>query len=520
MSRSYLMTIDCGTNSVRSIIFDAVTGIQVSVAQRDWYHKESSIPGAIDFDTGANWELLRICISDSLRNQSIDPSEIAAVTATSFRHGIVCLDRHGKEIFGCINVDARAEKQVIKLVKDGIASEIYGINGDWPSIQALPRLMWMKENQPEVYHNIWRMLMASDWVVYKLCEATVSEPSNASSTALFDLKSRNWSDSIVKMCDLRGDIFPEIVDAGTVVGEVSHSAAEQTGLLAGTPVVVGPADTQAGLVGIGAIKRGMSSVVGGTFWLETQVLDEPKLDMEMRLRTQCHCEPNQWIIEGCSFYIGLSIRWFRNAFCQYEYETEKLTGIDSYNLLDHMAQSVPIGSYGVQVILSDLSNMKAWKHAAPSFVGWDILDAEKSHKGVFFHAMLENAALQTRGEFSTIKSITGTGPEVITFCGGCSKSFLWPQLLADATGAKVRVPVVKEGTALGAAIYAGKGVGLYHDTQDAIDKLVKFERELEPNWDNHAIYAKLYSQWRVLYAQHLAMMENGLTKPMWRAAGA
>ncbi|NLY89086.1 MAG: autoinducer-2 kinase [Firmicutes bacterium] len=518
MSGPYLLTIDCGTSNARSVVFNARTGEQVSIAQRDWYHKDSDIPGAVDFAATDNWKLICECVKESI--SKIDVKEIAAVTATSFRHGIICVNKEGKEVFGCINVDARAEKQVTDLVEQGLAPKIYEINGDWPNVQGLPRLIWIKENQPEVYQDISRMLMVSDWVIYRLSGEMVSEPSNASSTAMFDIKKRNWSEIIINLCNLRDDIYPEVVNTGTVVGKVTEEAAGQTGLLAGTPVVVGVGDTQAGLVGVGSVKNKDSTVVGGSFWLQTQLLDSPLLDPEMRLRTQCHCEPGQWLIEGCSFYVGLFVRWFRDAFCELEKLMEQKTGIDSYYFLDKMAEKVQPGANGMQVIFSDLTNMKSWKHAAPSFIGWDVLNPERSHKGVFFRAILENAALQTLGEYRNIKSVTGIWPEQITFCGGGAKSFIWPQILADVTGVEVRVPRIKEATALGAAIYAGQGVNLYQSVAEAMENIVQWEKNYKPDMQAHAIYAEMFTTWREIYGYALTMTEKGLTKPMWRAAGS
>lgn len=518
MKRKYVATIDCGTSSVRCLLFDVDTGEQAAVRRIDWYpSKDKRIPGAFDFDGAANWPLVCDCVRGALA--SVDAGAVAAVTASGFRHGFLCVDAEGREVFGCYNMDFRAESQVKRLVREGLAPRIYAINGDWPNVQALPRLMWIRDERPEDYASIDTLLLVSDWVVRKLSGVAAMEPGNASSTNLFDIRERKWSSEIADMCGLRGDIFPRIADAGTVVGEVTGEAAESTGLRKGTPVVVGVADTQGGLVGVGSIGRGAAAIVGGSWWLDCLNVDRPFIDANMRLRTSCHSERGMWAMEGVGCLVGLAMRWFRDAFGSEEKAIERTYGIDSYSLLERLARDVPAGSHGVQVLLSDLVNMKDWKHAAPTFTGWDILSPEKAHKGVFFKAMMENAAMQARGEFLNIAEVAGEYPKRIVLSGGAAKSGMWGQIIADVARTEVVVPREKEGTALGAAIYAAVGIGAYTDTGEATGSLVRIERKYEPSAENFPVYERLFRQWRALYREGLDLVDRGIVASMWQAAG-
>src|SRR5207342_2205512 len=176
-----------------------------------------------------------------------------------------------------------------------------------------------------------------------------------SSSGMFSLANRTWSPAIAQICGLSPGVLPPVANPGTVVGEVTAQAAEQTGLRPGTPVVAGGADTQLGLLGAG-VREGEFTVVAGTFWQNTVLLGEPLIDPEARLRTLCHAVPGEWMLEGIGFYCGLSMRWFRDAFCDGEVALARSRGVDPYVVMEESAAAVPAGSGGVIAILSNLMN--------------------------------------------------------------------------------------------------------------------------------------------------------------------
>jgi autoinducer 2 (AI-2) kinase len=361
--------------------------------------------------------------------------------------------------------------------------------------------------------------MISDWILYKLTGKFVTDPSIGSSSNLFELSKRTWSDEIIDLCGLKRGIFPEVEESGALLGRVTGRAATESGFEEGTPVVVGGADTQLGLIGIGAIEPYSSTTIGGTFWQQTIVTSSPVIDPKIRLRTLCHAVPNEWMTEGIGFLCGLTMRWFRDAFCEHEKEIAAREGVDSYYLLEKEAESVPPGSNGVIPIFSDIMNGKRWLHASPSLLQFDINRPQTSGKRECVRAIEENAAYVAYGHLKIIESLTRRKAKEVVFCGGASKGFLWPRILADVLGVKVRVPVVRESTALGAAICAGVGVGIFPNLRDTAKRLVKWERTFEPSEDSHLEYVKLYAQWAKVYRRMLNIVEEGLTLPMWRAAG-
>lgn len=516
MKRSLIATIDCGSSNVRCIIFDMDTGRQVSIAARDWYVPQNGkIPGAYDFDDKRNWPLVCECTKAALSR--VDKNEIVAITATGFRHGIFFVDERKDEVIqGCFNMDSRMDNSYLQ--EHNLEREIFRRAGDWPTLHGLPRLMWLKKYDPRAFERTTSIMLVSDWVVYKLCGEIAIEPGDASSTLLMDVVTRQWSDEIADKCEIPKNILPKVVDAGTRLGTVGARGAEETGFPQGVPVFCGVADTQAGLLGVGAVGLDTSAIVGGTYWLVCHSTDKPVVDPEYRTRLSCHSEKGQWIYEGIGFYHGLIVRWFRDAFGAEEKNIEKLYGIDAYSLLDGLAKNVPAGSYGMQVLMSDIANQQNWRMCAPTFMGWDILDPAKSHKGVFFRALLENACYVAHGEYNNINRILSRDniPQSIVLSGGAAHSPVWCQILSDVLNKPVYTPKEREGTAIGAAMYAAVGMGIFKDSHEAVKAVVHKDREYLPNAVNHEIYMQEYDRWRQLYSNGLELLERGLVKSMWQ----
>ncbi|HEV2029115.1 MAG TPA: autoinducer-2 kinase [Candidatus Dormibacteraeota bacterium] len=519
MSRELLLALDAGTGSCRAVLF-ALDGSQVGMAQREWAHAElPGVPGSQVFDTESNWKLIAECVRQVLAQSGVDSSEIRALSTTSMREGMVLYDKSGRELWACPNVDSRAGVEATDLIERGLAETIYRQGGDWVAITAPARLLWIQKNEPELFDKVRHLTMLADWITHRLTGEFVTDPSIGSSSGMFDLALRSWSAGVVDICGMGMDIFPPVLAPGTIAGVVNAGAAAATGLRAGTPVVVGGADTQLGLVGIGVVEPGRFTVIGGTFWQQTVGLSEAMIDPKARLRTLCHALPGQWMMEGIGFYCGLSMRWFRDAFCDLEKLEAERTGADTYTLMEKAAMGVPPGSNDVMAILSNRMVASRWIHASPAFVQFNVGDPASSGRKECIRAIEEAAAYVSYAHLQVIEETTGRSIDHAVFTGGASKGTLWPRILADVLGLPVSVPRVKESTALGAAMFAGIGAGVYPDVATAAREVVSFDATLDPDPEVHRKYGELYEKWNRVYAAQLDLVENGLLKPLWRAAG-
>lgn len=518
---SYLLALDAGTGSIRAVIFD-LSGRQVAVGQAEWKHLSvADVPGSMEFDLDTNWQLACRCVHQALQQASLTASDIASIACCSMREGIVLYDRNGEPIWACANVDARASQEVaeLKALHDNqFESEVYHVSGQTLALSAMPRLLWLAHHRPDIYRRAATVTMISDWLAAKLSGELAVDPSNAGTTGMLDLNTRDWRPALLDMAGLRADLLSPVKETGTVLGRVTAQAAAQSGLREGTPVVMGGGDVQLGCLGLGVVRAGQTAILGGTFWQQVVNLPAIRTDPEMNIRINPHVIHGMVQAESISFFTGLTMRWFRDAFCAEEKLIAERLGTDTYALLEEMASRVPAGSHGVMPIFSDAMHFKEWYHAAPSFINLSI-DPEKCNKATLFRALEENAAIVSACNLAQISGFSGVKFDSLVFAGGGAKGALWSQILSDVTGLPVRVPQVKEATALGCAIAAGVGAGLYDDLAATGERLVQWSREFMPNPAHRDLYDQMMRKWQAVYADQLGLVDSGLTTSLWRAPG-
>ena len=517
----YVMAIDAGTGSVRAVIFDTL-GNQLGVGQEEWTHlEEAGIPNSMSFDFSKNWTLVCKCIKKSILDADINPEDILALSATSMREGIVVYDKDGKELWGVANVDARASLEVKELKEnfETIEEEFYQMSGQTFALGALPRLMWLKKNRPEIYEQVASISMIGDWILARLSGIIASDPSNGGTTGIFSLSKRDWVKGMATKVGIKETIFPPVLEVGTPMGYVTPKAAEETGLSGKTQVVMGGGDVQLGAAGLGVVKVGQVAVLGGSFWQQVvNIPSETEVPKDMSIRVNPHVVNGLSQAEGITFFSGLVMRWFRDAFCDMEKLEAKERGVDVYSILEEKASKVPVGSHGIMPIFSDSMKYAKWYHAAPSFLNLS-LDPEICNRASMFRSLQENAAIVSSINLENIKKFSGVEIEEIVFAGGASKGTLWCQILADVTGYRVKVPVVKEATALGAAMAASVGCGIYSSLEEAAEKLVEWDKVYEPNMENKILYDAIKLKWQKAYEVQLKLVDENITTSMWKAPG-
>ena len=434
---------------------------------------------------------------------------------------IVLYNNEGAPIWACANVDARAAREVSELKElhnNTFENEVYRATGQTLALSAIPRLLWLAHHRSDIYRQASTITMISDWLAYMLSGELAVDPSNAGTTGLLDLTTRDWKPALLDMAGLRADILSPVKETGTLLGVVSSQAAELCGLKAGTPVVVGGGDVQLGCLGLGVVRPAQTAVLGGTFWQQVVNLAAPVTDPEMNVRVNPHVIPGMLQAESISFFTGLTMRWFRDAFCAEEKLIAERLGIDTYTLLEEMASRVPPGSWGVMPIFSDRMRFKTWYHAAPSFINLSI-DPDKCNKATLFRALEENAAIVSACNLQQIADFSNIHPSSLVFAGGGSKGKLWSQILADVSGLPVNIPVVKEATALGCAIAAGVGAGIFSSMAETGERLVRWERTHTPDPEKHELYQDSRDKWQAVYQDQLGLVDHGLTTSLWKAPG-
>ncbi|QEW02142.1 FGGY family carbohydrate kinase [Microbacterium lushaniae] len=507
------LAIDAGTGSARALAFD-IEGRLVAQAGREWSHATvPGHPGGTTFDTSAGWRAIGDAVSEVVAH--LDGRRIAAIAASSMREGFVLYGADGDELWACPNTDGRSRAEADELVALGIADAIYRTAGDWVSITAPARLRWIARHEPDVLARARHLGMLSDWVTRRLTGAFVTDPTCGSSSALFDLRAREWSADLADLVGVDRAILPPVVECGAVVGVVTPTAAAATGVPAGTPVVTGGADTQLALHGIDA-REGTPTIVAGTFWQTAAVMSEPLIDPDRRLRTLCHVEQDTWMLEGIGFLSGLAMRWFRDAMCPDAVSTGAATGRSAFSVMEEWAADVPPGANGIVATMGNVMQADAWHHAAPSFTGFDINDAVRSSRGAFIRAIEESAAIVAAAHLDILSALTegrAVAQGVVTFTGGSSAGALWPAVIAGVTGLETLVTPAPEATSYGAARLAAKGVGASLPPMGEPDRVVRVDPE------ERDAYGDVVARWHRVYRDVLSISGPDLP-PLFLPPGA
>lgn len=506
LSEAVVVAIDAGTGSARAIAFDE-SGLAVARASQEWAHAAvPGHPGGTTFDTQDGWRAISAVLR-SITDQ-LGTRPVAAVAASSMREGFVLFDSNDTPIFACPNTDGRGRAQARELAGDGRAARIFDIAGDWVSITAPARFLWLQQHEPERLAAARNLGMLSDWVTWCLTGVHTTDPTCGSSSALFDLAARRWSPELADVLGIDSSILPEVVECGTIVGSVTAQASLETGLPEGTPVAVGGADTQLALHGLGAT-AGDRTLVSGTFWQTTQLLDTPTIDPKRRLRTLCHVAPDEWMIEGIGFLSGLAFRWLRDVFYS------ELHGADAYHRIDDEAGRVPAGSSGVLALLANVMQSDAWQHTAPTFVGFDINDSRATGRAAFARSVQEAAAYVTRAHVQILDEFGG--PEVTSsrmlMTGGSSAGTSWPQIVADVLDRPLSLSPAPDATSLGAARLAGAAVGIDMPAASCDDRVVTPEEAQARRYDD------LFARWLDTYPAYVRASDDAGIAPLFTPPG-
>lgn len=349
---SYLLALDAGTGSIRAVIFD-LNGRQLAVGQAEWKHLSvDNVPGSMEFDLTTNWQLACQCIRQALDAARLSAADIQSVACCSMREGIVLYDRNGEAIWACANVDARASREVAELkeIHDyRFESEVYEVSGQTgaqrhaaPAVAGAPPPRYLPQSGN--HHHDQRLAggeafrRAGGRPVKRRHHrhARSVQPRLASGAAGYGRAARRYAVAGQR------DRYP----AGR--RHRSGGAAER------------PARRDAGgdgrrrrparLLGLGVVRAGQTAVLGGTFWQQVVNLPQVRTDPQMNIRVNPHVIPGMAQAESISFFTGLTMRWFRDAFCAEEKLIAERLGVDAYSLLEEMASRVPAGSHGVMPI--------------------------------------------------------------------------------------------------------------------------------------------------------------------------
>ncbi len=478
---AYAIGIDLGTSSIKVVLLDD-EGKTVGTASAD-YPLLKPQPSWREQNPADWWQALCRTVRQVL--EGISSAEVQGVALSGQINGAVFVDRQGTLLRpAMIWLDQRSQAECERANKR--AGELFRRQAvvHLNPVNTLGKVLWVQQNQPEIYQKAQALLAPKDWLNFRLTGVLKAEISDASTTGAFDLYKRCWSTEIQERLDLKPELFQPLIESHEKVGEVSREAAAETGLVAGTPVFGGGGDIPCMILGSGVIEPGIVSVGIGTAGHATIFADSMDDAAFNQLWPMCHTLSGKYTWLGCTFTGGASLTWFRDTFG------------GNYEELGREAEVVPQGSEGLVYMpwLEGAGTPFPDAHARAGFLGLSL----RHGRGHMVRALMEGVAYDLRHSLECFKSL-GLPIEEVRMGEGGSRSVLWRQILADVFGRDLRLIETEDLSAVGAGLLASVGGQLFPDFKTACEAVIKLGETVCCDPDRVAFYEAKYRRYCRLY---------------------
>lgn len=492
----YLIGIDLGTSGTKTVLFDE-KGNSVASATQEYPMYQPQNGWAEQFP-GHWWNACITTLRQVMEESGISPEKVAGIGISGQMHGLVMLDGQGEVLRNSILwCDGRTTEECAEITGIVGAQRLIDITAN-PALTGFTagKILWVRKHEPELYAKCRHILLPKDYLRYKLCGVFATEVSDASGMNLLDVPKRRWSNEILQKLEIDPEWLPSMHESQEVTGYVTQEAAAQTGLAAGTPVVGGAGDNAAAAIGTGVVQSGKAFTTIGTSGVIFAHSNTVTIDPKGRVHTFCSAVPGAWTVMSCTLAAGGSLQWFRNNFCMAEMQTAIGMGKDPYYLMDMQAERVPIGADRLLFL--------------PYLMGERSPLLDPDARGVFFglsgmhtrqnmlRAVMEGVVYSLRECLDVLREMGVPFTEMLATGGGGS-SRLWRQMMADVYGCPVVTIDNKEGPALGAAILAGVGTGVYTSVQQACGSIIATNPAQQPIEENSAKYEPYYALYKEMY---------------------
>lgn len=492
----YLFGLDAGNTVIKAVIFD-LDGNEIARASEEGRSQKPK-PGFVERDMVELWtnaaNVIRTCISKA----NIEPKDIVGIGCAGHGNGLYALDKENKPVIGIQSIDTRANDLVELWRLDDRGVKARDICGQEPWASQTPTLLsWLRKQNRSTFEKIATAFFVKDYLAFKLTGNKSSDLSDTSGAGLINLSTRRYDRALLNLYDLADheDIFPAAYESHEIVGHVTEHAALQTGLHEGTPVVAGLFDVVASALGSGVSKTGQASIIAGTWSINQVIVETPKLDSPVFMFSTF--DNSRYLAMDNSATSAVNLEWLvTNLFPRKEGEVTS-----PYDASCALAQAIK-PSLSDPIYHPFLYGNASDGSAKASFIG---LSGWHS-AGHIVRAVLEGVAFGHRQHLEKLRS-AGVRINSAIMSGGGSRSTYWPQLFADVLQIPISVANSYETGALGAAIAAGTGVGIFKDFQHGTRSMVRTNRHYEPKIGLSNVYNKRYRLYR---DSELAL------RPLWK----
>jgi xylulokinase len=496
-----LLGIDLGTTGVKALLISEDGGVLASATVE--YPLLTPQPLWSEQHPGDWWRGTVEAIQAVLADAGVAGADVRGIGLSGQMHGMTLLDRDGHVLRPAILWnDQRTAAQCAEIVAraGGVARVRELIANAPPPSYTSPKLLWVREYEPQVWEHVAALLLPKDYIRYRLSGERATEVSDATGTGLLDVRRRSWSDEMLRLLDIPRAWLPPVFESHIPTTQVSAEAAEVTGLAAGTPIVGGGGDQAAAGVGVGAVRSGIVSVTLGTSGVIFAPTERYLLDPNAGLETFCHALPETWHFMGVMLSAGGSLRWHRDvvAYGNPLFDNRRSSIENPYEILLDGAAAIPAGAEGL-IFLPYLTGERTPHRdslARGAFVGLTLRHTQ-AH---LTRAVVEGISFGLRDSLELLRTL-GLPVNEVRAAGGGARSSVWQQILADVFDADIALINSTEGGAMGVALLAGVGAGVWNDTREACDATLRVVKRVAPTRDAalRRRYDALYSRFRTLY---------------------
>ena len=493
---NYLIGIDLGTSATKTVLFDE-NGTVIASASREYpmYQPQNGWAEQKPED----WrEAALETITRVVRESGVDKDEIKGIGISGQMHGLVMLDENNEVIRpSIIWCDQRTAKECEEITEKVGKERLIEITAN-PALTGFTasKILWVRNHEPENYAKCRHILLPKDYVRLILTGEYATEVSDASGMQLLDVPNRCWSDEVLEKLDIDKRMLAKVYESPEVTGTILPEIAAVTGLSEKTVVVGGAGDNAAAAVGTGVVKDGRAFTTIGTSGVVFAHSKNVTIDPKGRVHTFCCAVPGCWHVMGVTQGAGLSLQWFRNNFCQDYMEKAKEEGCDAYDYINRDVESVSLGADRL-IYLPYLMGERT-PHLDPDcrgvFFGLSAIHTRKH----MLRAVMEGVSYSMKDCNDILKEM-GVEVDDMMACGGGGRSAVWRQMLADMYGCTVKTVTAKEGPALGVAIRAGVGAGIYDSVEAACEKMIHTDKSCDPIPEHTAKYEEYHKIYKNLY---------------------
>ncbi len=488
---AYILGVDIGTSGTKTVLFSE-DGVPVSSATYE-YPLYTPRNGYAEQEPLDWWNAVVNGIRQVIEDSGAAPVDIKGIGLSG-----QMLDGDNRVIRrSIIWCDQRTANEVKEITDKVGAERLIDITAN-PAITGFTaaKIMWVKNNEPQNYEKCRHILLPKDYIRFMLTGEYATEVSDASGMQLLDIPNRCWSDEVLDKLGIDKSLLAKVYESPEITGKVTKQVADLTGLAEGTIVVGGAGDNAAAAVGTGVVEDGKAFTTIGSSGVVFAHTSDISIDNKGRVHTFCCAVPNCWHVMGVTQSAGLSLKWFRDNLCWSEMETALNMGVDPYYLTDKAAMEVPIGAN--KLLYMPYLNGERTPHLDPNcrgaFVGLSTMHKKKD----MIRAVMEGVSYSLRDCVEVMREMKISVTDMMA-CGGGGSSPLWRQMLADLYACPVKTTQNKEGPALGVALLAAVGAGIYSTVPEACKAVILPDKIQNPVEENTSEYEKIYAVYKKLY---------------------